>query len=316
MMNDRGREGWKLWHEMRWQLRKSQRISRKDAAWPGLLDAMKDVAKQHGPDTTLSQATRSKQTKNIPQKLPKKTAIAELPRWPSLGALPKAPRQSLEFVMFGKLRQTTPFIRVLKSRVLSKKKFLQTLKLIGCRNRNTQLKFPQFRVLQSHCKWIPRNRNLPTRTTSKPPSWSSPQTRCKRWILQQCLSDKWQQMTTEDRRRFGWWKLHGDSQRYSHAIHKTSSLLVRELFVLFDPLLQRWICKHQSMAAGALSFEVVMFHSEDVWKRVADFVSRRKWAVSWVQRQIRQVIRASRSWICCSTPKWDYFAMFFVVVST
>lgn len=27
----------------------------KDAAWPGLLDAMKDVAKQHGPDTTLSQ---------------------------------------------------------------------------------------------------------------------------------------------------------------------------------------------------------------------------------------------------------------------
>ena len=53
-------------------------------------------------------------------------------------------------------------------------------------------------------------------------------------------------------------------------------------------------------------------HREDVWKRVADFVSRRKWAVSWVQRQIRHVIRASRSWICCSTPKWDYFAMFFV----
>lgn len=53
-------------------------------------------------------------------------------------------------------------------------------------------------------------------------------------------------------------------------------------------------------------------HREDVWKRVADFVSRRKWAVSWVQRQIRHVIRASRSWICCSRPKWDYFAMFFV----
>lgn len=57
--------------------------------------------------------------------------------------------------MFAKLRQTTPFIRVLKSRVLSKKKFLQTLKFIGCRNRNTQLKFPQFRVpFKSHCKWI------------------------------------------------------------------------------------------------------------------------------------------------------------------
>lgn len=27
----------------------------KDAAWPGLLDAMKDVAQQHGPETTLSQ---------------------------------------------------------------------------------------------------------------------------------------------------------------------------------------------------------------------------------------------------------------------
>ena len=28
---------------------------RKGAAWPGLLDAMKDVAQQHGPETTLSQ---------------------------------------------------------------------------------------------------------------------------------------------------------------------------------------------------------------------------------------------------------------------
>ena len=28
---------------------------RKDAAWPGLLDAMKDVATQHGAETTLSQ---------------------------------------------------------------------------------------------------------------------------------------------------------------------------------------------------------------------------------------------------------------------
>eukprot|EP00435_Cladocopium_sp_Y103_P011205 s1184_g2.t3 len=29
--------------------------TQKDAAWPGLLDAMKDVAQQHGPETTLSQ---------------------------------------------------------------------------------------------------------------------------------------------------------------------------------------------------------------------------------------------------------------------
>lgn len=187
--------------------------------------------------------------------------------------------------MFAKLRQTTPFIHVLKSRVLSKKKFLQTLKFIGCRNRNTQLKFPQFRVpFESHCKWIPRTRNLPTRTTSKPPSWSSPQTRCKRWILQQCLSDKWQQMTTD-----GWQKtfrMVKITWRFSaiQSCYPQDKFFV-ELFVLFDPVLQRWIWKHQSTTAGPLSFEVVMLH------------------VCW---QSRKNVKSSQ-WRCLETSRWFRF---------
>ena len=82
-----------------------------------------------------------------------------------------------------------------------------------------------------------------------------------------------------------WYSRCGDSQRYSHAIHKTNSLLVRELFVLFDPLLQRWIWKHQSTAAGPLSFEVVMFH------------------VCW---QSRKKVKSSQ-WRCLETSRWFRF---------
>lgn len=38
---------------------------RKDAGWPGLLDAMKDVAQQHGPETTLSQAGTTNEGERI-----------------------------------------------------------------------------------------------------------------------------------------------------------------------------------------------------------------------------------------------------------
>lgn len=154
-------------------------------------------------------------------------------------------------------------------------------------------------------KWIPRSWNLPTRTTSKPQSWSSPQTRCKRWILQQCLSDKWQQMATDDRSTgsFGWWKLHGDTAGvgYPHenymvilsdtvmeSCYPQDKLLVRELFVLFDPLLQRWIWKHwkhQNMAAGPLSFEFVMLQ------------------VCW---QSRKNVKSSQ-WRCLETSRWFRF---------
>ncbi len=88
---------------------------------------------------------------------------------------------------------------------------------------------------------------------------------------------------------------------------------------LFDPLLQRWRLAHSVLNLWCFacvdSLEKTSLHSEDVWKRVADFVSRRKWAVSWVQRQIKHVMSASRSWICYSTPRqvrllWDIFCWF------
>ena len=185
--------------------------------------------------------------------------------------------------------------------------------------------------------WLPFSWNPPTRTTSKPPSWSSRRTRCKHWILQQCLGDN---LATNGNRwqKTSWmcWKLNGDTAGVV-ILSDTVMLSTRQVLCglrivsfVWSTVAEMNLETSEYGGWRTLIWICDVSHVLTVWKQFKSSQSKQSLEASrWFRfeakvssflspeadRQIRHVIRASRSWICCSTPRqvrlpWDIFVCF------